>query len=378
MSTDYSDRKALFTYSAILRMVTTLVIYAAVIAVNFACRLEIHGKHLFFISIATLSFVLLNVILLFLESRLLNGLIRILHVLLATYLVFILGGIEANSVVPAYLLIIIFTGILYTRTTAYMTTAWSLLAYLTLVILQYKGIIGTPLLATSRGRIPTSYYILHASLNSLFLILGMFLAVAVLELIKKKREVVRDFSEMMERRMREKTATLERTRTHLQRLMNSAREFAIISIDVDGKILSFSEGSKGIFGWKPAEIEGAHISCLKAEGDGDSFTRFLDKARETFARDSASIEQLSETRVRFVRKDGTTFLGDISLSPVSLEGKKPGFIVVIHDLTTKLEMERKIAESRHRYRGFIEALRDSLFTLDKEGNFLWANKYFLE
>ena len=186
-----------------------------------------------------------------------------------------------------------------------------------------------------------------------------------------------DYSEEIQKSIREKTGKLERTKTHLDKLINSAREFAVISIDDDGTIVSFSEGSKGIFGWKPEEIEGANISRLRTGDDPGSIKRLLKRALKTFSRTS-SIDQISETRVRMIRKDGSQFIGDISLSPIIIDSERPGFIVIIHDITIKTEIEKKLAKSRQRYKGFIEALRDSLFTLDRDGNFLWANKYFVE
>lgn len=371
------SNETLIRYSCIHRIVTTVVLIVFMIIVINVFKLDIP---VFFPAVIFTAFILVNLAMIIFPmpaAGMLNTIIRMIHVLILTYAVYLFGGIHANPLTAAYVLVIVYAGIFYSRWNAAATVIMSLLAYNGLVLLQYRGIVHPPVVHFDVHPPDLNYFLMQMLVNSTLMIIGGYFAVSILETLKKRSETMNSYSSGIEDTMREQTGRLRRTETYLNRIMSSVREFAIITINARGSIKTFSEGSKGLFGWQPAELEGAHISVLHSSQDAETLTRLLDRANKVFSQDS-KIDQLSETRVKLRKKNGNEFVSELSLSPLHIEDEEGGFILIIHDISSRDEIERRLKQSESRYEGFVNALRDSLFMLDPDGNFTWGNQTFLE
>jgi PAS domain S-box-containing protein len=51
-------------------------------------------------------------------------------------------------------------------------------------------------------------------------------------------------------------------RHHLQQIIESAIDFAIIATDLDGVVTDWNQGAKNVFGWEHDEIAGRSIECI--------------------------------------------------------------------------------------------------------------------
>ncbi len=116
-------------------------------------------------------------------------------------------------------------------------------------------------------------------------------------------------------------------------LVESVQDYAIFMIDPNGVVLSWNSGAERVIGYAESEIVGRHFSCFYPE----------EERRE----DRPALEILKATRTGKyheenwrIRKDGTRFWADVTLTPMRNDtGRLRGFAKITRDIT-----ERKNAE----------------------------------
>ncbi|MGE3507865.1 MAG: nitrogen regulation protein NR(II) [Vicinamibacterales bacterium] len=108
----------------------------------------------------------------------------------------------------------------------------------------------------------------------------------------------------------------------------------IITIDSTGVIQSVSDSVERVFGWTSPELMGRNVSILMPEPHHSAHDGYLAKYHET-----GRTEHLNRAR-RFdaVRKDGTLFPVEVSVSRVDVPGEAaPLFVGIIRDLSKHVE-----------------------------------------
>jgi len=74
------------------------------------------------------------------------------------------------------------------------------------------------------------------------------------------------------------------------------------------------------------------------------------------------------------RKDGTSFPAEYSSVPMRKNGSIAGTVVVFRDISERQEVEQALRESRATARGLLDATKESLLLLDKEGIIIAVNQ----
>lgn len=137
-------------------------------------------------------------------------------------------------------------------------------------------------------------------------------------------------------RIRVAESALRRSEAHLQGVLASATDYAIIRLDETGRITGWNSGALSIFGWTEEEAIGRDISLIftdedKAAGIG---AQEQEQARLTGKADDLRWHQ---------KKDGTHFnaIGVMTrLSPPA----EPGFLKILRDQTKQFEAEKALHE----------------------------------
>ena len=121
----------------------------------------------------------------------------------------------------------------------------------------------------------------------------------------------------------------------------------IISIDVQGKVMSFNPAAEKIFGYSASEVSGQNINMLmpqpyKREHDGYLYNYLSTGKKKIIG---------SGREVKGLRKDGTTFPLELAVSEVKLDDRR-FFIGIIRDITERKNAELQTA----RYANALEQL----------------------
>ena len=123
----------------------------------------------------------------------------------------------------------------------------------------------------------------------------------------------------------------------LQAIVNTAVD-AIITIDVEGTVLSFNPSAERVFGYAADEVIGRNVSMLMPLPHSQEHDNHLARYLRTGDRRVIGVGREIPAR----RKDGTVFPMEIGLSEIRLGGKAI-FVGILRDIT-----ERKAAEEEIR------------------------------
>jgi PAS domain S-box-containing protein len=126
-----------------------------------------------------------------------------------------------------------------------------------------------------------------------------------------------------------------------RQIVDGAVETAIISTDLAGRITSWSEGARHIFGWSESEVRGQAIDLIFVESD-----RVAGVLAAEIADALASGRGGGEEGWR-VRKDGSRFWAVGELTPIRDEsGVEVGFVKIVRDRTTQRQVDEELADER--------------------------------
>lgn len=203
-------------------------------------------------------------------------------------------------------------------------------------------------------------------------------------------ELAQSFNHMVAS-IRDKTAELEETTNFLNSILLGSTEYAIVALDLDGRVQAFNEGARRVYGYEPQDVVGKlEIGALFDRDDvadnglGDA----LSVTRETGRFDG---------NVMGKRKSGEKFPAHITLTLRKGEhGRATGFVAISRDITRQKALEEKIqlytsslenmVEERtqalrateERYRSLFDATKDAVFICDTEDRFLDINQAGIE
>ncbi|NVN97815.1 MAG: PAS domain S-box protein [Geobacteraceae bacterium] len=115
---------------------------------------------------------------------------------------------------------------------------------------------------------------------------------------------------------------------------------AIVTIDMQGVIISFNPAAERIFGYFPEEISGKKAAVLFCDSS-------LDAANLGVLADAKEVSIPLIHEVTCHRKDGHVLRLEISVSRLLVAGM-PQFLVIMRDITKRLRMEREAREIQAR------------------------------
>jgi PAS domain S-box-containing protein len=123
----------------------------------------------------------------------------------------------------------------------------------------------------------------------------------------------------------------EEARAWLAAMVNASQD-AIISYNLEGKVLTWNPGAEKMFGYNSDEIVGQSMRLLVGEDKQDEFTSLLAKLGR-----GEYVTQLETVRVR---KSGERFYALVTLSPVRSNGSGIlGVAAVIQDISERKQSE---------------------------------------
>jgi two-component system sensor kinase FixL len=125
---------------------------------------------------------------------------------------------------------------------------------------------------------------------------------------------------------------------HLRSILETVPE-AMIVIDEQGSIQSFSTAAERLFGYTPEEVIGRNVKILMPQPYRREHDSYLERYRTTGERRIIGIGRL----VVGERKDGSTFPLELSVGEMK-SGKERFFTGFIRDLTERQQSEQRLQE----------------------------------
>ena len=155
---------------------------------------------------------------------------------------------------------------------------------------------------------------------------------------------------------------------HLRAITDSIND-AIVSIDADGRILSWNPAAESMFQYSAAEAIGQAITVIIPE-------RFRSAHEQGLARVVAGGPQhvIGKTaELAAVRKDGTEVPIELSLSTWEIDGQRY-FGGILRDIAARKQVDAAVQASEQRFRSIAESANDAIISADSKGLIASWNK----
>jgi len=151
-------------------------------------------------------------------------------------------------------------------------------------------------------------------------------------------------------------AALRQEEQRFRLFVEAVRDYAIFTLDANGRVSSWNEGAARLKGWEAAEIIGRHFSCFFPTED-------VERGKPQRELEVAAHEGRVEDEGWRVRKDGSRFWANVVITAIrNSAGEVMGYAKVTRDFTDRVKAqddlrranvellkevtERKVAETR--------------------------------
>ncbi len=185
---------------------------------------------------------------------------------------------------------------------------------------------------------------------------------------KQAEDKLRASHDELERRVRDRTADLNRVNEELQaseerfRLMiEGVKDYAIYMLDPEGRVASWNEGAARIYGYTAEEVVGHPRSRFFPPED-------VANGLPTSELQEAVAKGRRLEEAWRVRKDGSRFWANGTISPLrNTAGELRGFVIIVRDLTERKQIEtelRKVMEVLQLRDRAIQAVSQGILITD--------------
>jgi PAS domain S-box-containing protein len=149
-------------------------------------------------------------------------------------------------------------------------------------------------------------------------------------------------------------------------LVNSSSD-AIISKTLEGTITSWNRGAQMLFGYTPSEAIGENIMILVPPELRKEETAILARIRNG--------DFVENFETRRIKKDGSIAYITITASPIrNAEGDVVGASNISHDISERLDSDRKLKAERTMLRTLIDNIPDYIYVKDSSSRHIINNK----
>ena len=170
-------------------------------------------------------------------------------------------------------------------------------------------------------------------------------------------------------------AALQQSEENLRITLNSIGD-AVISTDIQGKVVGMNPVAENLTGWNQAEAEGRTLNQV--------FRIILEKTRHSV--ESPVDKVLREgsivglgNHVILLSKEGTERPVADSAAPIrNAKGELAGVVLVFRDVTQKRKDEQALRESEEKYRNILDNMEEVYYEVDLSGNLTFFNPAMCE
>jgi PAS domain S-box-containing protein len=165
----------------------------------------------------------------------------------------------------------------------------------------------------------------------------------------------------LERQIAASASDLRDSDERLRSVIDSAVD-GIIVIDHKGHIDAFNRGAERLFGYPASEVLGRNVNMLMPSPYHEEHDGYLARYLATGAAHIIGIGREVIGR----RRDGTSFPLHLSVGEMAVGGERK-FTGVLHDLSSRVSLEKQLRSSEARWRAIVESAVDGIVVIDGHG-----------
>ena len=149
-----------------------------------------------------------------------------------------------------------------------------------------------------------------------------------------------------------------------ERVLNSVRDFALITLGLHGNIVSWNRGAERIYGWRADEVLGLHFSLLYPS---DALSQ---RKSVQHLRIAESVGHCVD-QARCTTKEGVHLLCSVTIDAVEDETKSIcNFVLTARDISRFMAAEAALKTQEERYRALIEASAAMVWRASPNGSII--------
>lgn len=146
---------------------------------------------------------------------------------------------------------------------------------------------------------------------------------------------------------------------------------AVVSNDLDGRVLSWNRGAEEVYGYTEREMMGKNVEIFTPPGCDYELPPILKKIEAG--------EVVRNYSTLGMRKDGSIINVSLTVSPIkNSHGNISGVSIISRDVTPEKRAEKELRESEKRYRLLVENAQVGILLINREGEVIDINPKFLE
>ncbi len=159
---------------------------------------------------------------------------------------------------------------------------------------------------------------------------------------------------------------LRRAEERLRLMVESASDYAIFTLDPQGRVTSWNAGAERLFGWSEAEILGRDGAVLFTPEDRAAGAP---QREQTTARETGR----AEDERWHIRKDGSRFFASGVLTPIR-DGGLHGYTKIARDVTERIQAEAALCDRERQFRQLADAIPQIAWITDPQGRVEYVNR----
>jgi PAS domain S-box-containing protein len=155
----------------------------------------------------------------------------------------------------------------------------------------------------------------------------------------------------------------------LNSILDSSTEYAIMALDLKGRIIEFNRGAENIFGWKKEEvINKQYINITNTPEDRA-------KGLQKQIGERTINEGVFDLEIHRMRKDGSIFPSHTTINAIRGPSHNvTGFVEIVRDITKRIVLERELRETKDFLENIMESSVDGIVTTDLKGKITYMNR----
>ncbi|QCS45042.1 PAS domain S-box protein [Natrinema versiforme] len=153
--------------------------------------------------------------------------------------------------------------------------------------------------------------------------------------------------------------------------VRAVKDYAIFMLDPEGTVVSWNEGAERIKGYSADDIIGQHFSAFYTKDDIAAGVPEQNLER-------AAAEGRVEDEGWRIRKDGSRFWANVTITAIRDDGELQGFTKVTRDMTDRREYEQQLEKQTDQLEqeldDVFERIDDAFYALDEEFQYEYVNE----